>query len=108
MAQSETDGKVDTDIEIKFDQESGHNHSGAENEDYLSKEKDNKTTKQEYYLRENVSITNIANTNKIVEDGLTNLTHPFDNRNWFIKWFDRITYDKLIFLDTFSVYNTLY
>ena len=69
-------------------------------EDYLSAEKDNKTTKKEYYLRDDVTnATNMekqkGNGNKIdVGDfNITDLTHPYDyNINCLFKWLDRITY----------------
>ena len=50
-------------------------------EDIVLADKDNKTTKPEYYLRGDVKVGN-----KIVEDAIEDGTHPYDHPNFLVRW----------------------
>ena len=73
-----------------FDIENEVKKINWEEEDIVLAEKDNKTTKEEYYLRSDVTVGG-----KIVEDAIEDSTHPYDTKNFFIRWFYKITYAYL-------------
>ena len=60
-------------------------------EDIVLADKDNKTSKPEYYLRSDVKMGG-----KIVEDAIEDATHPYDHPNCLIRWFYKITYVLII------------
>ena len=57
-----------------------------EDEDIVLADKDNKTSKPEYYLRSDVKLEG-----KIVEDAIDDSTHPYDHPNCLIRWFYKLT-----------------
>ena len=64
-----------------------------EEDDIVLADKDNKTSKPEYYLRSDVTLQG-----KIVEDAIEDSTHPYDHQSFFIRWFYKITYANLFFM----------